>query len=68
MSLAKLILETLLTIGAWIMSLSEKDAKKILESMLEWHKKAKAEVELTKTETQADLDRGAREIENLPDP
>lgn len=68
MEIAKLVFQALMSIGAWILSLSEQDAKKILASMLEWHQKARAEVEKTKTETQADLDRGAREIDGMPDP
>lgn len=67
MEIAKLIWAALTTIGAWIMSLSEQDAKKVLASMLEWHQKARAEVEKTKTETQADLDRGKAAIDAIPD-
>lgn len=67
MSIAKLIWEALVTIGTWLLSLSEQDAKKVLASMMEWHQKARAEVEKTKTETQADLDRGEAAIDALPD-
>lgn len=67
MTIAKLIWEALVTIGTWLLSLSEQDAKKVLASMMEWHQKARVEVEKTRTETQADLDRGAKAIDALPD-